>query len=365
MAPADIKISGPRTSWTAAQLVDWYFPPPRWAVPDLLAQGANLLVRPPKVGKSWLSLNIAVAVASGGRALDRIEVEEGDVLYMALEDTGRRLKSRLRKILAGTQAPTRLTLTIACERLSAGGMDRITNWLDDHDDARLVVVDVLARLRDRAGRDNNAYETDYAAMAALKAIADKYEVCILVVHHTRKAESADFVDVVSGTQGLAAASDAILVLRRSRTQADAELSITGRDVEETIRALRFDPERGTWTDLDTPPDVLGLGETRRCILDFITEAHAATPKLLSDSLSLDHNLVKQTCRRMVEACQLDTNGRGDYFLPKVSPLSPKSPTDSHSLSPSDSGDTPEQLPVTHVSAGQGLSGDSGDRGDRQ
>lgn len=105
-----------RTAWTADELVDWYFPAPKWAVPDLLAEGANLLVGPPKVGKSWLALTIAIAVASGGKALDRIEVDEGEVLYLALEDTGRRLKSRLRKILVDTAAPARLTLTIACER---------------------------------------------------------------------------------------------------------------------------------------------------------------------------------------------------------------------------------------------------------
>ncbi len=353
-------MTAARTAWTAAELVDWDFGLPRWAVPDLLAEGVNLLVGPPKVGKSWLALNIAVAVATGGRALDRVNVDEGDVLYLALEDTGRRLRSRLRKVLGDVTAPERLTFTIACERLSAGGVGRITGWLDDHADARLVIVDVLARIRDRTTRDANAYETDYAAMSALKSIADGYGVCVLVVHHSRKSPSEDFVDVVSGTQGLAGAADAVLVLCRTRTAADAELKITGRDVEEATRALRFDPDRGAWVEIDADPATLRLGDTRRRVREFIAEHTSATPKQLTDALSLGPDLAKQTCRRMVADDQLDTNGRGDYFLPRVSPLSPLSPA----VDPGDTAGEVVTLPVTGVNAGQTLFGDSGDRGDR-
>src|SRR5262245_25770067 len=93
------------------------FPEPRWAIPDLLAQGCTLLAGPPKVGKSWLALNIAVAVATGGKALGTIDVEAGDVLLLALEDNGRRLQNRLGLVLEGDAAPERLTLVTECEPL--------------------------------------------------------------------------------------------------------------------------------------------------------------------------------------------------------------------------------------------------------
>jgi len=211
----------PRTAWTALELMAAIFPEPRWAVDGILAEGANVIAGPPKVGKSWLALGVGVAVASGGKALGKIDAKPGDVLYLALEDTGRRLQSRLRKVLAGDPATDRLTFAVECERISAGGAGRITGWLDQHPDARLVIVDVLARVRDRAGQDLSMYEADYQAVRQLKDIADEYGVCVLIVHHTRKAAAEDFVDLVSGSNGIGGAADAILVLTRSRSEADA------------------------------------------------------------------------------------------------------------------------------------------------
>ncbi|WP_261763881.1 AAA family ATPase, partial [Pseudonocardia asaccharolytica] len=97
------------------------FPEPRWAVPGLVCEGVTLLAGPPKVGKSWLSLNLALDIAAGRPALGSIEVEPGPVLYLALEDTPRRLQSRMRTVLADRPAPEGLTLSIACEPMPAGG----------------------------------------------------------------------------------------------------------------------------------------------------------------------------------------------------------------------------------------------------
>ena len=88
-----------RSSWRADELLAETFPEPRWAVPGVLCEGLNLLAGAPKVGKSWFALDVAVAVALGGEALGRFSVEPGDVLYLALEDTPRRMADRLRKSL--------------------------------------------------------------------------------------------------------------------------------------------------------------------------------------------------------------------------------------------------------------------------
>jgi hypothetical protein len=308
-------IQLPRTSWTAAEIMAMDFPEPRWAVPGILAEGVTLLAGAPKIGKSWLSLNVSAAVAAGGKALGKLDVEGGDVLYLALEDNPRRLQSRLGKVLAGQGASERLTFAIACEALPAGGSDRIAAWLDQHPDARLVVVDVFARVRGSAPQNMSSYDADYLAMGALKRLADRYGVAILVVHHTRKAGSEDFLDAVSGTNGLAGAADAVLVLRRARGKADAELHITGRDVEEAEYALDFDPRYGTWQLLDGPASDYTLGDTRKAILDHLRTVTAGTPKAIAEALGLDHNAVKQRLWRMAKDGQLDTDGSGTYFLP--------------------------------------------------
>ena len=148
------ELHRPRTSWTADELMAMEFPPPRWAVPGFLAEGVNLLAGPPKVGKSWLSLGLALSVAAGADALGSIPVEAGPVLYLALEDTPRRLQSRMRKILDGRRAPHGLTLATTCPPLPEGGAAAIGGWLTRNPAARMVVVDVFAKVRGRppAGR---------------------------------------------------------------------------------------------------------------------------------------------------------------------------------------------------------------------
>lgn len=353
-----------RTHWNAAELLAATFPEPRWAVPGLVAEGLTLFVGAPKVGKSWAAWNLAVAIASGGMAFGKIAVSEGDVLYLALEDTGRRLQSRLLKVLAGAAAPERLTISTTCSTLDNGGAKEIGEWLSGHPDARLVIIDVFARIRGRAGPQSSAYESDYGPTSVLKALADEHGVAILVVHHTRKASSEDFLDEVSGTQGLAGAADCIVVLKRGRGSADGVLHVTGRDVEEAEYALTFSAEHGAWQLLDGPAAEHTLGETRQRILRYVREKGSATPKQVTEALGIDHELAKQTCYRMSKAGQLDTDGRGTYLSP-VTPVT--AVTQDHLGGHTECVGDPGDAPVTHVSpderAVQGTLGDSGDTTD--
>jgi AAA domain len=207
--------SRPRTLWTAAELMATDFPEPRWAVPGLVTEGVNLLAGPPKVGKSWLTLGLSLAVASGEIALSALKVEQGPALYLALEDTPRRLKDRLGRMLAGDPAPEALTLATVCPPLPDGGDALIAAWLKRNPDARLVVIDVFARIRGATPPGASVYDADYAAVVRAKVLADHFGVPFLLVHHVRKAGSTDFLETVSGSNGLAGAADTVLVLRRT------------------------------------------------------------------------------------------------------------------------------------------------------
>jgi hypothetical protein len=113
--PGPSPIALRRVAWTAKELLSMDLAEPTWAVPGLIPTGVTLLVGPPKIGKSWMGLGISVAVATGGKALGKIEVDPGEVLYLALEDTARRLKSRLRMMLPrDNPGPETLTLAIEC-----------------------------------------------------------------------------------------------------------------------------------------------------------------------------------------------------------------------------------------------------------
>jgi hypothetical protein len=326
MPPTQVRATTP-TRWTAADLLATEFPDPRWAVPGFVAEGLNIVVSPPKVGKSWLALNLAVAVAAGGRALGKVKVDRGAVLYLALEDTPRRLQRRLTCVLEGEAPPSDLTFDVQCKPLPEGGTDDIRAWLTDHPSARLVIVDVLAKVRGASNARNNAYESDYEAMSYLKELADEFQVAFLVVHHTRKMASSDFLESVSGTNGIAGAADTIIHLSRARGEADAILSVTGRDVEEDEHALEFRSDTGTWVLLDGPASDYKLQDTRRQILQAVRAQQGAKAKPLAEKLGLNHELVRKTLARMAKDGQLVTDGSGTYTPPSSVPAVPAVPAE--------------------------------------
>lgn len=298
---------------TAPQLLAMDFPEPKWAVPGLLAEGLTLLAGGPKIGKSWLGFLLAIEVARGG-TFGKAKIVAGDVLYLALEDTWSRLGSRLVKLLDGALPPSRLKMETTWDTLPDGGLDKLDRWLDKHPDARLVVVDVLAKVRGTVDRGEDRYAADYRAASALKEVADRHGVAMLVLHHTRKMADDDFVATVSGTHGLAGAADAVLVLARSRNAADGKLHVTGRDIEEAEHALRFDTATGRWLPLDGAADLYDLSEQRRQILDVLA-AGPARPKEIALRLGMSHEVVKKLCPRMAQSGHLDTDGTGYYFVP--------------------------------------------------
>jgi hypothetical protein len=315
--PVPVETAPPRlrTAWTAAELMATEFPPVRWAVPGLIAEGVNLLAGPPKVGKSWLSLGLALSVAAGDDALGSIPTQAGPVLYLALEDTARRLKSRMGKILDGRRAPHGLTLATTCPPLPEGGAEAIAGWLERNTAARLVVVDVFAKVRGRATSTVSAYDADYAALGYVKAIADKYGVAVVVVHHVRKAGAEDFLEAISGTNGLAGAADAALVLRRPRGEADGVLSITGRDVDESEHALRFTAHNGAWTLLDGPAADYAMSDTRAAITRFVRTNPGSTPKAIAEATGISPGNVAKACQRMAGDGQLVAGPGGRYRVP--------------------------------------------------
>jgi hypothetical protein len=320
-----------KTRWTDAELMAVQFPEPRWAVPGLLCEGLNLVAGAPKLGKSWLSLGLGAAIANGEPALGSIEVERGPVLYCALEDTGRRLQRRRRQMLsAGGRAAPLLTLETACPTMTNGGDAVLVDWLEDNPHARLVIIDTFEKMRGTDPTGASAYASDYAAAVRFKTIADHYGVPFLLIHHVRKQGAEDFQSLVSGTNGLTGAVDAIMVLERARGQADGVLHVTGRDVEETDYAMNFDAATGAWTKLDGPASDYQMHETRALITRYVRDYPGHKPAQIADALQLNPNTVRQTCKRMADKGQLRAAPGGTY----------------HPAEPSDSRDTTQ---LSHLS----------------
>src|SRR5262249_28335061 len=152
----------PPRIFSAEDLMRQKFAPTIWAVEGVLPEGAYLLAGKPKQGKSWFALGLGLAIASGSKALGAIDVANGAVLYMALEDNPRRLHRRMVQILQGRPAPAGLELTTDWARVDEGGLYQIEQWLQTHPDARLVIVDTLAKMRPMSRQNGSVYGEDYA-----------------------------------------------------------------------------------------------------------------------------------------------------------------------------------------------------------
>ncbi len=297
----------------ATELVAKTFMPIKWVVQPYLPEGLAILAGRPKIGKSWLALGIAIAVAQGGIALGSVRVQAGDVLALCLEDNERRLQRRLKALLQGSPCPDRLDLVTQWRRLHEGGLDDLRLWRDHHQEARLIVIDTLAKVRTPRGRDRDLYESDYERMIGLKALADEYGVAILVSHHLRKATADDPVDEVSGSTGLTGAVDTVLILKRDRAQADAVLFATGRDIDETETALHFDKATGLWTALGNAEDYRRSQE-RNEIIKLLAANDPMTPKDVAEALGKNNSTVRALLRKMVMAGEIQHASDGRYTV---------------------------------------------------
>jgi hypothetical protein len=227
----------------------------------------------------------------------------------------------LQTLLEHGDAPPRLRLATEWPRLDEGGTDRLAEWLDEHLDARLVVIDVWPRIRPRGAKKTDYFQADYDAAAPLQRLAISRGIAIVTLFHTRKAESEDFVETVQGTFGTAAAADTIVVVKRSRGKADATLYVTGRDVEERELALRFAPSVGTWTLMGDAADY-ALGERRRELLDALRAHGSLGPKQAAEITSIGYDLVKVTLWRMAKDGQIHAENGRYTFIPPVTPVTP-------------------------------------------
>lgn len=300
-------------TFSAAGLMAMELPPVQWCVPGLLPEGVTILAGKPKLGKSWLSLNLALAVASGGLALGARRVERGECLYMALEDNQRRLQKRLGKLLNGNEPPAGLHIATAWQTMDSGGAESLDNWLREHPECRLVVVDVLQKVRPHTASNQSVYASDYHALQALHEAAAKHSVAVLVIHHLRKAEATDPLDEISGSTGLSGAADGMLVLKRDRGRGDAYLYVDGRDIEEPAEhALTWDSERCIWS-LAGDAKEFRTSQERADILRVLEKtSQGMTPTEIANALDRNPNSTKKLVWTMSRDGQI-TSDSGRYY----------------------------------------------------
>ena len=291
--------------WAAAELEREDFPPIHFVIRGYVVEGLTILAGKPKLGKSWLALDWALATACGGVSCGAIDCEPGDVLYAALEDNKRRLQRRLRQLLPNGSWPAKLDLLTSLKRLNEGGLDDLAHWADIAERPRLIVIDTFACVRPARSSKDNSYDTDYAALSPLQIFAGERNLAVVVVHHVRKMDSDDPLDTVSGTTGLTGAADSILVLNRDSQ--GVTLYGRGRDIDEIETAMSFDRTTGQWSMLG-PVSEVRKSDERKAITDALAKHGTISISDLVSATGMDRNNVDQLIFKMA--------GKGEVVRPK-------------------------------------------------
>jgi hypothetical protein len=233
----------------ASDLQSSEFDEPQFVIPNLVSEGVTLVSGTPKIGKSWMLLGFGVAVATGGQVFGDIPCPQNTALYLALEDTPRRIQQRLRMIMGWDPFPPNLLFECDWPRFPTG-VRQLEELLKKHPEIKMVMIDTLEMVR--PPRRANPYEDDYRALSGLKDLSERTRCAFVVVHHNRKTattvdgQDIDPIERVSGTMGLTGCVDTILVLSRLRGTNLGELAVMGRDVKEDRIVLKLDKDLGLW-----------------------------------------------------------------------------------------------------------------------
>lgn len=289
------------------------YPDPQPIIEPILYPGLTVLGGRPKAGKSWLALQLAIAVISKGKLANYLEATRAcRCLYLSLEDRPRQIRARLRKFTTGEVLADKINFAFEMEPLMPTGVARLDRTLtEQHYD--LVILDSYYAAVQQASRSNlNIVQADYNTMKLIREVAEKHQMAILVVHHTRKATGGDMIDQLQGTTGTTAAPDAIWILQR--TADGATLAVTGREVAPNTFGLEHPKDSPVWT-ITGEGDSVTQTDMRADILQLLHDRKALKPSTIAQYLHKPISTTNRQLKALLEAGLIKRNGFASYSLP--------------------------------------------------
>ena len=267
-------------------LMSMAFEPLQFTTEKILPHGLFILAGSPKIGKSWLALDLCRAVATGGKLWD-FTAQQGDVLYFALEDRHRRVQDRLKKIQAENINLAHLHTSLTAAGLHNGLLDEVNDFISCYPRTNLIIIDTFEHIRNGGSNEKTLYSCDYRDMNILREITNKHKLTLLLIHHTRKLKDDDPLNTISGSTGLSGATDGLLVLEKAkRTGSTAKLTIANSDTEGFCFNLHFDNDTCRWRFVGNHVDDDKGDDEMLAILvdDFLQEEWSGTATELCNAL---------------------------------------------------------------------------------
>lgn len=277
----------------------------------VLWNGLTLLFAKPKAGKSWLALQIAIAV-TGGPCVEGLSVAEyGPVVYAALEEPPSRTAKRMKMLAPQGPWCSKLHFLYELLPLMGGGAEQLETAVTRIKPKLLVIDTLTAAIKGGGAKNSDVFRSQYAEAGRVRKIAEDFGIAVLLIHHSRKGGSSDgAVEAVAGTGGIAAAVDCLYYLKR-KPEAEATLEIIGREAEESTWALRLGQNPFGWEFLGDDAEHFLTGE-RKELMNVLREDGAMTPAAIAMELAKPRPAVRMLLKRMLADGQVRKAG-GKYF----------------------------------------------------
>lgn len=282
----------------------------RSALPGYIAEGLTFLVSRPKLGKSWLMLDVAVAIATGRTTLGTLQPETGDVLYLALDDGERRLRQRLAALLQDEKTwPARLALATRWLRANEGGLADIEAWCGSAAKPAAIVIDSLDRFRTLQGGESAQV---YDAIEKLQRIARDHRIAIVVVHHERRRGTGDPLDTIGMLAASSAIADTVLLLKRR--EYGIVLYARGRDIEDSETMLAFDRSSHRW-NIVRQTGVVTKSEARAAVFAALASSGKPLSAVeMATATGRSRSAIDTLLHRMIADEEIRRVARGLYAL---------------------------------------------------
>jgi hypothetical protein len=304
---------------SAPEICNMKLEPLMWVVDGVIPlEGVTMLVSPPKSGKSILALNIIIENAAKPKVLGYFKpVSKFDTLYIDLEGTKRRTQTHVLNLLGNAPIPPSVSVIYKWPRLAEGGLSKLYDYATYHPRTKLFVIDTYGKIQigsKNSSSSGYSYKKDVEEIDMFSRFCESMHVSVLLVHHTKKTESDDWVSMVSGTYGISGSVDTLLLLKRKKGEYQATLCVTGRDVEERQYRLNTNMTKQRMNVIgEETEEGEELTEAQRDIMVCL-RAHGEPvgPKELAKMIDKTQGAVKRLLANMVEDKKVIRVGYGKY-----------------------------------------------------
>ena len=252
--------------------------------------GLTLLAALPKTGKSWLVLNLSKHMDANGVP----------VHYLAAEDNERRLKSRIEAVFdAGVQHLTYHAVMSAEHPLPRGNdalfyIEQVARGTG----AKCIVVDTVQSILNPSANNKN-YDQTVEEYDALRKLAHRLGIAIIVVHHCKKSSEVSTapLEKVIGSIGITGTAETILVMEQQTGSKDCKLHVTGKDVEQCEKYLSWN---GHGFDIGDDVREAQLGSIQKLVFMLIRESPRCMQKQIVDTTGKDQGQISKAIDKLVE-----------------------------------------------------------------